>query len=233
MGHDLPDELLRDRAPGTAADPSRRSPICRSKLRGEPAARREPCPGHLCVRGNDRDPAVGRGQRDRACGAALSRSTRGRRCAVWQAASNHSARCKIAAQQQQRLVGQLGDFQHGTATERVLARQQPRARAWDTAGWPESAHRPGPQRQVNVAAFEARRRAERRRPPRDGPPRRGGARRVLGQEIREQVLDHCGVAPIRSIPCLPGLERAGALAERFGFRQQATAAPQRGLHPPM
>ena len=54
----------------------------------------------------------------------------------------------------------------------------------------------------------------------------GVAPPVPGQEMREQILDHLRRCADPEYSCLSGLERARALSERFGVRQQVTAAPQ-------
>ena len=54
----------------------------------------------------------------------------------------------------------------------------------------------------------------------------GVAAPVVREEIREQILDHLRGRANPEYSGLAGLERASALAERVGFRQQAAAAPE-------
>ena len=107
-------------------------------------------------------------------GAPLSRSTRGRMCAIWQAVSNHSREAKSSRVQEQRRVGQLCDLQRRAAAEPVRLRQHRE----EVEGQQQAPTEPrigrGREREVDVAALEARGQADDRHP-RPGAPRHGGA----------------------------------------------------------
>src|SRR5262249_24882898 len=134
------------------------------------------------------------------------------------------ARSKVAPQQQQWLLGQLGDFQRRAAPQPVRRRQR-REHVHRIEQSALKAPARGSKRQMNIAAFEAGGQTKAPVLP-EMDLNRPGAAPVLGQKNRPHVFDDLwrGTDPKESR--LARFYEACALAERVGFRQQAATAAQ-------
>ena len=146
-------------------------------------------------------------------------------CAIRHAISNHSREPNSRRSRQQRFLGQLGDFQNGAPTE-AMRRGQNGKHVHGIKQTSRKVRADGRRhRQMSVAALEVGEQTSAAILD-EVDVHAGVATPVMDQEACQQILDHLRRRSDAKYPGLAGLERAGPLAERVGFRQQAAAAPK-------